>query len=223
MAPKQKQNKKYTPSKSERTWLITYLVILILFVVFVAIATQGSLSFYTILHAFLALFIVIVLCSGKSSFLIRFALLLGIIGAVTAIWLVIAYMPYYVSYLQYINNLHQRLALEVFAILYKMAQRNKQKRFLTYGQRDFLASCLVIITTFVIIFNVLLIQLKDYLFLFSIDLGYAFALYLYILLFTGKTRSEFLKRTMILLSIFGAAASIFLFLGVLLFANLYGF
>jgi hypothetical protein len=94
---KQKQNS-YTLSKVERKTLVACSIIMAAFVLFVSIATQGSLVYYTALHTILllvtlgALFI-----NGVPKVIVRIAMVLGLIGVVTAIWLIAAYLPYYTS------------------------------------------------------------------------------------------------------------------------------
>lgn len=101
-----KQKNKYTPSKKEQVTLIVCLAIVTSFVLFVSIATRGSLAYYTALHALLALVILVVLLvRGLPQVVVRIALGLGVLGVVSAIALVMAYLPYYLSYLKYINSI----------------------------------------------------------------------------------------------------------------------
>jgi hypothetical protein len=73
-----------------------------------------------------------------------------------------------------------------------------------------LASCLVIISLFVVLLTYMGAMSKSYLMLVIVDSIYLLALWGYMLLFTGKNRSETLKHAMMLFSIVGAAASIYL-------------
>lgn len=90
-----------------------------------------------------------------------------------------------------------------------MAQKKKND-FLTDSWRGTMASCLVIISTFVILFSVAGIVSKSYSTLLIVDGSYIVSLWGYVLLFSEKSRSESLKRFMMIFSIAGAAVSAFL-------------
>lgn len=101
-----KQKNTYKISSSERATLITCSIIMGGFVLFVSIATQGSLAFYTILHAVALIFTLAVLSTrNASSGVVRSAIVLGILGATSAILLVLAFLPYYMSYLEYSKSI----------------------------------------------------------------------------------------------------------------------
>lgn len=95
--------------------------------------------------------------------------------------------------------------------------RQATNSFLTESWRGALASCLVIISLFVALFTYVGLMSKSYLVLVIVDGIYVLALWGYILLFTGETRSEILKRTMMLFSIVGAVSSIYLIWAYLTF------
>jgi len=76
------------------------------FVLFVCIATNMSLAYYTTAHAILTLAIVITLIFGTHhKTLTRTVMILGVIGALVAIFLFVAYLPYYAQHINYMNNL----------------------------------------------------------------------------------------------------------------------
>lgn len=76
------------------------------FVLFVSIATQGSLEFYTRLHAVVTIFAIAVLFIKNTPVqVVRTALVLGVLGAISAVFLVIAYLPYYMSHLEYLKSI----------------------------------------------------------------------------------------------------------------------
>lgn len=99
--------KHYQPSHRERMTLIVCIIIIIAFLLFVAIATSGSLSYYTIPHAILVLALVCVLLflNMLPKIAIRLCILLGIIGAAIAVGLTFAYLPYYSQYLEHLKEI----------------------------------------------------------------------------------------------------------------------
>lgn len=103
---KQKQTS-YQPSSPERTALIVCASIVVAFVLLVAIATSGSLFYYTIPHLILALILIGALFFLKAlpKMAVRFLVILAIIGAVVAIGLTLAYLPYYSQYLDYVKRI----------------------------------------------------------------------------------------------------------------------
>lgn len=91
-----------------------------------------------------------------------------------------------------------------------MNQKERKNTFLTETRRGFLASCLVIISAFIILFNFVGLEASAYLAVLIVDLVYIIALFGYILLLSGKSRSEVLKQVITLFSIIGATLSILL-------------
>jgi hypothetical protein len=101
-----KQKTTYKISSTERATLIICSIIMAAFVLFVSLATQGSLAFYTILHAMFTFFtIIVLLAKDVSSTVVRTAVVFGVLGAASAIFLVLAYLPYYMSYLEYSKSI----------------------------------------------------------------------------------------------------------------------
>lgn len=102
---KQKQTN-FQPSNYEWTTLIICTGIIVAFCLFVAIATKGSLSYYTIPHAALALVIIATLffINKLPKIALRALIFFGIVGAVLAIGLTLAYLPYYSQYLEHLNT-----------------------------------------------------------------------------------------------------------------------
>lgn len=84
------------------------------------------------------------------------------------------------------------------------------KMFLSDSRRDLLASCLVIITAFVLMFNVVGFSAKAYPLLLTIDSIYIILLCGFVLLLTENIKSEALKNLMSFLGVIGAIASVFL-------------
>lgn len=97
---KQKRNSAYKLSRNERTALVVCSTIMVSFILLVLIATGGSLFVYTLLHILLAgLTISVLLIDSPSKILIRTAIVFGVIGASFAVFLILAYLPWYMSYL----------------------------------------------------------------------------------------------------------------------------
>lgn len=99
----------------------------------------------------------------------------------------------------------------------------KPKSFLSDAVRGFLASCLVIISAFILTLNVISFGAKDYIPITIIDTTYALALWGYISLFTGASKSELLKRVMLLFSIIATFICIFLVWSMVNFSLYYRF
>jgi hypothetical protein len=87
---------------------------------------------------------------------------------------------------------------------------SKAKTFLSKDMQGFLASCLVIISIFVLIVNFIGFNARSYATTAIIDTFYALALWGYVSLFTGASKSELLKRVMVLFSIVATFISILL-------------
>jgi hypothetical protein len=87
---------------------------------------------------------------------------------------------------------------------------SKSKPFLSDAMRGFLASCLVIISAFILAINIVGLNARDYIPVVITDVIFALALWAYISLFTGVSKSELLKRTMLLFSILATFISAFL-------------
>ena len=103
-----KQNKSEVKNtKLERKIIVTCAFILVVFVLTVWIATSGSLSYYTLLHALLAIVLLVLLYATKTlpKTGLHIMVVLGIIGAASAVWLVAAYFPYYIEHLKYIDSI----------------------------------------------------------------------------------------------------------------------
>jgi len=98
-----------------------------------------------------------------------------------------------------------------------MARRTPEV-YLPESWRDTLASCLVIISLFVAFFIYAGIQSESYPVTFLVGGIYLLALWGYILLLTGKSKSEPLMQFMMVFSIAGAAVSIFLLWSVFTFS-----
>lgn len=79
---------------------------------------------------------------------------------------------------------------------------------ITENQKDLFASCLVIITTFVLIFNYLAFIMQSYVMLVSVDIVYGLLVYGFALLLTRKYWSEEFYRLMSALGILGSIASV---------------
>jgi 4-amino-4-deoxy-L-arabinose transferase-like glycosyltransferase len=103
---KQKQHT-HELSKKERSTLITCTTIIVVFFLFVAIATRVSLSYYTIPHLIVGLITTGTLLFANTipKTLARIIVGVALIGAVSAIGLTLAYLPYYSQYLNYMNNI----------------------------------------------------------------------------------------------------------------------
>lgn len=77
------------------------------FVLFVCIATNMSLAYYTAPHFILTLAVLAVLLFGtRHKTLVRTAMVLGVIGAIVALFLTAAYLPYYAQHVEYMNSLN---------------------------------------------------------------------------------------------------------------------
>lgn len=101
-----KQKNTYKISREERATLLIGAAIMIGFVLFVSIATQGSLEFYTRLHVVTAIFMVcVVFIRNVSKAVVRIALVLGLVGVISAIFLLLAYYPGYMSHLEYLKSI----------------------------------------------------------------------------------------------------------------------
>ena len=89
---------------TRKVLLIVCGIIMAIFVLLVAIASNLSLSFHTIPH-------VIVLASiwkilhgdGSDSTVSRLTIVFAILGAILAIYLVYLFLPYYMTYSQYVS------------------------------------------------------------------------------------------------------------------------
>ena len=79
---------------------------------------------------------------------------------------------------------------------------------MTEDQKDLIASCLVIITTFVLIVNYLAFIMESYILLASVDIVYGLLVWGFVLLLTGKYWSEEFYRLMSVLGILGSIASV---------------
>jgi|GEM_PF-1896121 len=91
-----------------------------------------------------------------------------------------------------------------------MKRPKQNDTILTESRRDLLASCLVIISAFVLMFSWTAIIAKSFVWLF-VTLGvYVLILWGMILLFTGRSKSEGLLLIMSLIGIVGAVGSAFL-------------
>lgn len=88
--------------------------------------------------------------------------------------------------------------------------KKSRKTFLTYGQRDTLASCVVIISAFIFSFNFVGISAKAYQILIIVDIVYALFVYGSFLVFKEKITSQETIRIMIFLGVLGALVSIIL-------------
>jgi hypothetical protein len=84
------------------------------------------------------------------------------------------------------------------------------KTSLSESLQDTLASCLVVISFFVILFVYVGIMSNSYVITCIVGGIYLLSLWGYILIFTGRSTSETLRRVMILFSIVGVAISVFL-------------
>jgi len=89
----------------------------------------------------------------------------------------------------------------------------KYKKLLTEAHSGMLASCLVIITFFVIMFAPVAFMAKSYFWLTIVSAGYAMFAWAAWLLFTGRSQSKGLLRITIAVGFLGATAS-----GLLMFA-----
>jgi hypothetical protein len=101
---KRQQNSKTTLQRSERITLIVSAVVMGAFIVVVAVASGASLSLYTVPHM-LVLIAIWYVMSGKvrASTARQFVIFLGVIGVMSAVFLTMAYLPYYISYLESMN------------------------------------------------------------------------------------------------------------------------
>lgn len=96
-----RQNINYNQaSKREQITLAVCSTVMVAFVLFVSIATHGSLAGYTTIHGVLAVVTILILLVRKPKSLVYVGIGVGILGAVSAIWIVLAYLPYYMSYLE---------------------------------------------------------------------------------------------------------------------------
>ena len=86
----------------------------------------------------------------------------------------------------------------------------KRKKFLTEEQSGTLASCLVVITFFVVMFTPVGVMAKSYFWLVIVLVGYAMFAWAAWLLFTGRSRSKELLRFTLTVGVLGAVASGFL-------------
>jgi uncharacterized membrane protein HdeD (DUF308 family) len=100
------QHKRQETSRGERSTLIASAAIMGTFVLFVCIASSMSLAYYTIAHGILTLAVVTVLIFGtRHKTLTRAVMILGVIGALSAVLLFTAYLPYYTQHINYMNSL----------------------------------------------------------------------------------------------------------------------
>jgi hypothetical protein len=94
----------YKPSLIQRNTLIACTVIMLGFTIFVLIATGGSLGIVTVPFAILGLTTLASLFINKKG-MVYASVVLGVLGALVAAGLAIAYLPYYASYQDYINSI----------------------------------------------------------------------------------------------------------------------
>ena len=104
-----RSNQNHTSTKSftpVRGWLLASIIISFAFVVFVAVATQGSLSLYTVPHAIVAVLSLAVLLTPKAPRPLLFvALAASALAAVMAIFFVLGFANYYQHYVDYQQSL----------------------------------------------------------------------------------------------------------------------
>ena len=91
-----------------------------------------------------------------------------------------------------------------------MKRTKQSKTILTESRRDLLASCLVIVSAFVLVFSWTAIAAKAFLWLALILAIYGFTLWALILLFTSRSRSKALLSFITLAVIIEAVIAIFL-------------
>lgn len=93
-------------SSEERFILITAAAIMGAFVLFVCIATNMSLAYYTVPHFVLTLAtLAVVFFGARHRILARTVMTLSVIGSAVAVFLFLAYLPYYMQHIEYMNSL----------------------------------------------------------------------------------------------------------------------
>lgn len=96
--PKNSKTDFFTPV---RRWLLASTAVNASFVIFVAVATQGSLSPYTYPHGVLVLISLAAFFAQRTPKAILYiALCLSILGALVAIFLTLSFANYYQQYLE---------------------------------------------------------------------------------------------------------------------------